>query len=97
MMRLGQVERKNILLGYIKGNVLLVAHEFNHGNAQWSTSLAATIRVKLMKPHMRHDGMTKEVREKLDAVLDEYSKAGADCAQHLGKAMVQPLLDWAEP
>ena len=73
----------------------MCSHEFNHRNAQWSTSLAATIQVKLMKPHMRHDGMTKEVRERLDGLLDEYSKAGADCAQHIGKAMIGPLIDWA--
>jgi len=82
-------------VGYIKGNVLLCCHEFNHPLAQWSASLATTIRERLMKPHMRRSGMAEQAREKLDGVLDDYSKGGADCAQHVGETMIRPLLDWA--
>ena len=44
---------RNILLGYVPGNVVFACHEVNHPNAQWSESIADKLRDLCLKPHMQ--------------------------------------------
>ena len=84
------------MLGYVEGNVVFACHECNHGNAQWSRSIAKQLRGLCLKPHMqwsvvKDTAMGKELEELVSAYCDEASPPV------LSQAQATTLLQWAAP